>query len=332
MPRLRQEVVEMIAECIIKNLPNGATLPANATNAAAKFAVWAISHGWNPAVLLCQPGDAMSYMKIIAESSNRKVTDILEEKIKPIEDLDNTGDQYYSGKLRNSKGQIDLRSVQFTPLGKGQLLLNGNGPLEIALRDASVKGYIVNSAINDLEVCNKAANEIADKKRKCLIENKNAWKVRNQTAYNQMGMDANKAQGAGANSDKILYKAFTQGNTTAQQAVQMGKRNATEAELDNPTPDLARKVRNTRVSKEGTNYFYQATAMLRIQAEFVSQHSNLPIAVASQLVAKDAKEKGSYLVKEQDPQDENRLVPRPQQEQVHCSNAKQDPLKGTFLH
>ncbi len=64
----------------------------------------------------------------------------IDEKIphlQALERLNNDG-RYYSGALRNDKGETTkavLRQLTLTAAGKNQLLLNGNGPVEIALRD-----------------------------------------------------------------------------------------------------------------------------------------------------------------------------------------------------
>jgi hypothetical protein len=64
----------------------------------------------------------------------------LQEKIPHLQALEseNHAGRYYNGALRNDKGETSksvLKQLTLTAAGKNQLLLNGNGAVEIALRD-----------------------------------------------------------------------------------------------------------------------------------------------------------------------------------------------------
>ncbi len=293
--------------------PDGMT--ENAAMAVATALVKYIMKGGNPKELLEQQGDAQTCMDMIADCQKRKKSEVFEEKIAALERLDNTGDKFYTGNLRNAKGKVDLRGVEFTPAGKTEIFLNGDGPIEKALRSALLQNWLQTEAVDEVQRKLRVDSIHAADKRKSAMAKQAAWDQRKKALCDHQGMDANKAQGAAANGDKILYEAITQGQTSAQKAVLIGKRKATPADLDNPTSDLKRKIRNVKVAKSGTVYFNAVLSVMRYQSTALVQQG-VPVAEASRLVAEDAKEKETYSVPGKDPTDPTKLVPLPQEEQV----------------
>jgi hypothetical protein len=60
----------------------------------------------------------------------------LSEKMRNLELLDNRDERYYIGLLRKQAGNFSTRKLNLIADGKMQLFLNGNGPLEVAMRNA----------------------------------------------------------------------------------------------------------------------------------------------------------------------------------------------------
>ena len=53
-----------------------------------------------------------------------------------LELLDNRDERYYIGLLRYQAGNFSTRKLNLIADGKMQLFMNGNGPLEVAMRNA----------------------------------------------------------------------------------------------------------------------------------------------------------------------------------------------------
>jgi hypothetical protein len=94
-------------------------------------------------------GSAHEFLKFLASvevhaADARDFNTLRDEKIDCLERLDNQNERYYSGNLRTQKGDITSRlwTVILTAEGKMQLFLNGNGALEIALRNEVGKRWI----------------------------------------------------------------------------------------------------------------------------------------------------------------------------------------------
>jgi hypothetical protein len=88
-------------------------------------------------------GSAIKFFKQMdAIDEHENFESFLSEKLQNLELLDNRDQRYYIGTLRNQAGNFSTRKLNLTADGKMQLFLNGNGPLEVAMRNAVGKPWL----------------------------------------------------------------------------------------------------------------------------------------------------------------------------------------------
>jgi len=144
-------------------------------------------------------GLAKEFLDTWAALFNRELLGLKEEKIAMLETLDNANKRYYDGNLRNKEGKINLFKLHLTDDCKNQLLLNGNGELEIAFHDFLGGNFIrhfakkvLESQQNALEYKKELASSkenesftFSDMKKLLVKGNKSEAKVGDQCVKNQ---------------------------------------------------------------------------------------------------------------------------------------------------
>jgi hypothetical protein len=77
-----------------------------------------------------------NFKQMDAIDEHENFESFLSEKLRNLELLDNRDERYYIGTLRYQAGNFSTRKLNLIADGKMQLFLNGNGPLEVAMRNA----------------------------------------------------------------------------------------------------------------------------------------------------------------------------------------------------
>ena len=235
--------------------------------------------------VLYNDGSAYELLKLL-ESIEEQAPDardfvtLRDEKVQSLERLDNSGNRYFKGNLRNKDGLITakLGKVTLTAEGKMQLFLNGNGHLEIALRNVVAKRWI-----EKLVHMEQDEKKLRDKYNKKLEEERNRC---TQTFNDQLthmvesGMSESSARGALRATAQPLYGGLLkpvglksgidavlldQGKLTEEDAKLCAQKREDEVSIGK---EELKKRRSTVkcVSKEGTRILHSRMEDMRFQA------------------------------------------------------------------
>ena len=163
--------------------------------------------------ILYDRGSAHEFLKLLesvegqADDARDFIT-LRDEKIRALEALDNRNERYYAGNLRTKDGSITkhLGAVSLTAVGKMQLFLNGNGALEIALRNEVGKRWI--ARLVEME---KEEKRVRDLYNEDLEEERKQSKAQKDFQLEHLksqGVEEQSARGMLRGSKRKVYEAL----------------------------------------------------------------------------------------------------------------------------
>ena len=215
----------------------------------------------------------ISYMEDKASGTPRTFEELEEQKIRSLAILDNHDERYYRGNLRHP------RNVKLTAEGKQQLFLNGDGAVEIALRNVMGKRFVeyVQQEYEDRKHRVKGYNQALESERELSTEHFHAQVAHAQEAQ---GLSKASAKAAVQNADRHVYGALlkpagfnsgtdavlcAKGILSEQDAILCGQKRAAEVSIGKEAlADERHKVKS--VANEGTRVLHSHKADIRYRA------------------------------------------------------------------
>ena len=248
----------------------------------------------------------ISYMEDKASGTPRTFEELEEQKIRSLAILDNHDERYYRGNLRNP------RNVKLTAEGKQQLFLNGDGAVEIALRNVMGKRFVeyVQQAHEDLKHKIKDYNQALESERGLSSEHFHAQVAHAQEAQ---GLSKASAKAAVQNADRHVYGALlkpagfnsgtdavlcAKGILSEQDAILCGQKRAAEVSIGKEAlADERHKVKS--VANEGTRVLHSHKNDIRYRALRLQKGDpTLSTAKAMQIIERQAIENETYVLRD----------------------------------
>jgi len=212
-----------------------------------------------------------------------------------------------------------------------QLLLNGNGPVEIALRDVVGKRFfqrVVEMFRAEKQVRGEYSKALADERQ----DGTNLFHKMVFFQTEDLHVPEAKAKSIVRACTRTLYKPLTPDFKSATDAVLCanGKLKIEDAKKAKDgkenemsiSPDELRKARKSYncVSDQGTRLFHSRLAVMRLEAQVLMHEDGLPAKEAHEIVAKDIQESGIFTPKD------SRGKPRPPEFQAKINYDKEYDL------
>ena len=235
--------------------------------------------------ILYDRGSAHEFLKLLesvegqADDARDFIT-LRDEKIRALEALDNRNERYYAGNLRTKDGSITkhLGAVSLTAVGKMQLFLNGNGALEIALRNEVGKRWI--ARLVEME---KEEKRVRDLYNEDLEEERKRGKAEKDFQLEHLksqGVGEQSARGMLRGSKRNVYQALlnpvgiksgVDGFLVARGKLRVDDAQKCGVERENDTSIGKEEVRRLRQTvkgfgNEGTRILHSREADLSFQA------------------------------------------------------------------
>ena len=256
-------------------------------------------------------GSAIKFFKQMdAIDKHENFESFLSEKLRNLELLDNRDNRYYIGTLRNQAGNFSTRKLNLTADGKMQLFLNGNGPLEVAMRNAVGKPW--------LEKLVHLENEV--RRQRMEYNKEHAQKRALSTEYFNDQLQCMMGQGISEsvarmklrNHARYTYQALLpvfKSGTDAVLCAQDDKLSVQDALLCaqgrddevsiGPVELKKRRATVKNVTDRGTQIFHSRQADIRYQ-EHLLMTQGVDALEAAKIVAQQSKDSGCYVFKDRD--------------------------------
>ena len=220
-------------------------------------------------------------------SGARDLNTLATEKIGFLEALDNTGNRYYVGNLYTTVGQININKLKLTAEGKTQCGLNGNGSLEIALRNVVGKSFI--ERLMDVERTEKRMRDGYNKELQMERRESADLLLCSGGMMVENGIAKHKALSVLRNSQKHFYKALVPDFKSATDAAlvatgilsvddAMECKKGNEHALSIPKDQLTqmrKKKQKISISKETTRIGHSRMKDMRYQAVILMQEDGV---------------------------------------------------------
>ena len=270
--------------------------------------------------VLYDDGSAKDFLKLLETIEGqaddaRDFNALRHEKISFLASLDNQGDRYYTGDLRTRDGKIkaNLGQVRLTALGKMQLATNGNGALEIALRNQTAKSWIED--LVRMEGDEKLLRDEYNKELVCVREvSADQYNCQLELLKSQ-GKDEQSARGMLRGSSKHFYQGLLQpadvksgvdavlvarGRLSCEDAKLCGVKREHEASVDKKE---LKRLRNTvkNVGAEGTRILHSRMYDMRFQAtQLMMNDPTMKPDEAAKIVRQQCIDNKTYLFRDKD--------------------------------
>ena len=277
-------------------------------------------------------GSAMEFFKLMAFLvKSVDFVSFSSEKMRNLELLDNSDNRYYIGRLRNKAGNFSQHNLKLTVDGKMQVFLNGNGPLEVAMRNAVGKSW--------LEKCVNLENE---EKRQRMEYNKEHAQLRSlsQEYFNdQLKMMVDQGDDLSSAKMKLrsvarldyqalvpVFKSGTDAKLCAndqlseQDALKCAEGRDNEVSIGPEGLKILRKTVKS-VADSGTQIFHMRQGDIRFQASLLMKQGVDPFE-AHQIVSQQCRASGWGVFKDRDGK------PLPPKEQADLYFNKNKDLEG----
>jgi hypothetical protein len=210
-------------------------------------------------------------LKHIAKWNNEDFGKVLKTKMQSLAGLPDDGKYYLPiGGLKNTNGTLTSNKATLTPLGMGQILQNGDGPVETICRDQTTLA-LIREWTTQIEETFDSATKSNQHRRSWRERSTEKFRHMHQLLVNQYGYSETKAARTLQGSQKTLNEGIFQGASATDMIFdanpELGSRN---------DKAIRKKVTRDGANVYGTALAFDLTSVVRHQMAIKIAQGNSP--------------------------------------------------------